>query len=148
MTIKKDLKASGTDLGTESVNVQENAAQVLYSKILVCIVNTKVEEVVEKAEEMMEKVEEVGEEVEADMSESVASGIDQVRERFFLIYIENSVCLPGSINSRLSCNVFCSILAGLHKLWYPVVRDMSTWSKFGAHGEHGDVFLFSNLGAL
>ena len=37
---------------------------------------------------------------------------------------------------------------GLHKLWYPVVRDMSTWSKFGAHGEHGDVFLFSNLGAL
>ena len=38
--------------------------------------------------------------------------------------------------------------AGLHKLWYPVVRDRSTWSKFGAHGEHGDVFLFSNLGAL
>ena len=37
---------------------------------------------------------------------------------------------------------------GLHKLWYPVVWDMSTWSKFGAHGEHGDVFLFSNLGAL
>ena len=36
-------------------------------------------------------------------------------------------------------------LTGLHKLWYPVVRDMS---KFGAHGEHGDVFLFSNLGAL
>ena len=109
MTIKKDLKASGTDLGTESVNVQENAAQVLYSKILVCIVNTKVEEVVEKAEEMMEKVEEVGEEVEAEMSESVASGIDQVRERFFLIYIENSVCLPGSINSRLSCNVFSEL---------------------------------------
>ena len=26
--------------------------------------------------------------------------------------------------------------------------DRSTWSKFGAHGEHGDVFLFSNLGAL
>ena len=38
--------------------------------------------------------------------------------------------------------------SGLHKLWYPVVRDRSTWSKFGAHGEHGDVFLFSNLGAL
>ena len=37
---------------------------------------------------------------------------------------------------------------GLHKLWYPGIRDMSTWSKFGAHGEHGDVFLFSNLGAL
>ena len=39
-------------------------------------------------------------------------------------------------------------LTGLHKLWYPGIRDMSTWSKFGAHGEHGDVFLFSNLGAL
>ena len=39
-------------------------------------------------------------------------------------------------------------LAGLHKLWYPGIRDTSTWSKFGAHGEHGDVFLFSNLGAL
>ena len=37
---------------------------------------------------------------------------------------------------------------GLHKLWYPSIRDTSTWSKFGAHGEHGDVFLFSNLGAL
>ena len=38
--------------------------------------------------------------------------------------------------------------SGLHKLWYPGIRDTSTWSKFGAHGEHGDVFLFSNLGAL
>ena len=37
---------------------------------------------------------------------------------------------------------------GLHKLWYPSIRDTSTWSKFGAHGEHGDVFLFSNLGVL
>ena len=37
--------------------------------------------------------------------------------------------------------------SGLHKLWYPCIRDTSTWSKFGAHGEHGDVFLFSNLGA-
>ena len=41
-----------------------------------------------------------------------------------------------------------TLCAGLHKLWYPGIRDMSTWSKFGAHGEHGDVFLFSNLGAL
>ena len=38
--------------------------------------------------------------------------------------------------------------SGLHKLWYPSIRDTSTWCKFGAHGEHGDVFLFSNLGAL
>ena len=42
----------------------------------------------------------------------------------------------------------CDQDSGLHKLWYPVVRDRSTWSKFGAHGERGDVFLFSNLGAL
>ena len=42
----------------------------------------------------------------------------------------------------------CTAWSGLHKLWYPGLRDMSTWSKFGAHGEHGDVFLFSNLGAL
>ena len=39
-------------------------------------------------------------------------------------------------------------LPGLHKLCYPTIRDRSTWSKFGAYGEHGDVFLFSNLGAL
>ena len=38
--------------------------------------------------------------------------------------------------------------AGLHKLWYPGIRDTSTCSKFGAHGEHGDVSLFSNLGSL
>ena len=39
--------------------------------------------------------------------------------------------------------------AGLHKLWYPSIWDSGVeWSKFGAHGEHGDVFLFSNLGAL
>ena len=38
--------------------------------------------------------------------------------------------------------------AGLHKLWYPTIQDTSAWSKFGAHGEHGDVFLFSNFGAL
>ena len=37
---------------------------------------------------------------------------------------------------------------GLHKLWYPSIWDTSMWSKFGAHGENGDVFLFSNLGAL
>ena len=38
--------------------------------------------------------------------------------------------------------------AGLHKLCYPSIRDTSTWSKFGAHGEYGDVFLFSNSGEL
>ena len=38
--------------------------------------------------------------------------------------------------------------AGLHKLCHPTIRDGSTWSKFGARGEHGDVFLLSNFGAL
>ena len=42
----------------------------------------------------------------------------------------------------------CMMTSGLHKLWHPGIRDTSTWSKFGAHEEHGDVFLFSNLGAL
>ena len=37
---------------------------------------------------------------------------------------------------------------GLHKLCHPNIQHGSTWSKFGAHGEHGDVFLFFNLGAL
>ena len=37
---------------------------------------------------------------------------------------------------------------GLHNLCHPTIRDGSTWSQFGACGEHGDVFLFSNLGAL
>ena len=40
------------------------------------------------------------------------------------------------------------IAAGLHNSFHPTIWDGSTWSKFGAHGEHGDVFLFSNLGAL
>ena len=44
--------------------------------------------------------------------------------------------------------IWYSKWSGLHKLWYPSIRDTSTWSEFGAHGEHGDVFLFSNLGAL
>ena len=54
----------------------------------------------------------------------------------------------GRRYSRYSRYSSPSIPAGLHKLWYPGIRDTSMWSKFGAHGEHGDVFLFSNLGAL
>ena len=50
-------------------------------------------------------------------------------------------------NHHIVCHtVFNGI--GLHKLCNPTIWDRSTWSKFGAHGEHGDVFLFSNLGAL
>ena len=51
--------------------------------------------------------------------------------------------------------LYCMVLHGiawygteLHKLWYPGIRDTSTWRKFGAYGEHGDVFLFFNFGAL
>ena len=29
---------------------------------------------------------------------------------------------------------------GLHNLCHPTIRDGSTWSKFGARGQHGDVF--------
>ena len=60
-----------------------------------------------------------------------------------------------SINVKCDSNfnpiwiiILVSRHTGLHKLWYPSILDTSTWSKFGAHGEHGDVFLFSNLGAL
>ena len=41
-------------------------------------------------------------------------------------------------------HTLCVLYTGLHKLWYPSIRDTGTWSKFGAHGEHGDVFLVSN----
>ena len=66
------------------------------------------------------------------------------------------ICMPkgvrgvGGDKAELEKPLFemCWFYAGLHKLWYPSIRDASTWSKFGAHGEHGDVFLFSNLGAL
>ena len=29
---------------------------------------------------------------------------------------------------------------GLHNLCHPTIRDGSTWNKFGARGQHGDVF--------
>ena len=35
------------------------------------------------------------------------------------------------------------VKSGLHNLFHPTIRDGSTWSKFGARGEHGDIFLFS-----
>ena len=31
-----------------------------------------------------------------------------------------------------------TIAPGLHKLFHPTIRDGSTWSKFGARGEHGE----------
>ena len=60
--------------------------------------------------------------------------------RFFLLLNKN-------LNVGMESNV-ALCYSGLHKLWYPGIRDTSTWSKFGARGEHGDVFLFSNLDAL
>ena len=48
----------------------------------------------------------------------------------------NNICLQPIYNS------------GLHNLCHPIIRDGSTWSKSRARGEHGNVFLFSNLGAL
>ena len=73
-------------------------------------------------------------------------------------HIKKKIMLRMTFNMTFHYSIMCKnnldtwILAaldsGLHKLWYPGIRDMSTWSKFGAHGEHGDVFLFSNLGAL
>ena len=48
------------------------------------------------------------------------------------LYCGLSILPPHSNQGCISCGIL----------------DMSTWSKFGAHGEHGDVFLFSNLGAL
>ena len=61
-----------------------------------------------------------------------------------------NITLPKAQRTRgLSSSCQSNFLrSGLHKLWYPGIRDTSTWSKFRAHGEHGDVFLFSNLGAL
>ena len=57
-------------------------------------------------------------------------------------------CVTLSFNSDTQQSEKCNVGAGLHKLWYPIIQDTSTWSEFGAHGKHGDVFLFSNLGAL
>ena len=68
---------------------------------------------------------------------------------FLYFIVCNIVKYMCKLIRELSCKggeVQCC--PGLHKLWYPSIRDTRTWSKFGAHGEHGDVFLFSNLGAL
>ena len=32
---------------------------------------------------------------------------------------------------------------GVHKSFHPTIRDGSTWSNFGARGEHGEVLQFS-----
>ena len=64
--------------------------------------------------------------------------LSDIHECSFIIIIIIIAVIIKSLSSQ----------SGLHKLWYPGIRDRSTWGKFGAHGEHGDVFPFSNLGAL
>ena len=64
------------------------------------------------------------------------------KEFQLLIYVDTSIfdgCVLLNIWVRQN-EIIIYCLSGLHKLWYPSIRDMSTWSKFGAHGEHGDVF--------
>ena len=60
-----------------------------------------------------------------------------------LLYVENMKAIEKELFFQK-----VSLHTGLHKLCHPTIWDESTWSKFGACGEHGDVFLFSNLGAL
>ena len=60
-------------------------------------------------------------------SETNHNALERGNRAYILFY----VILPG-----------CS--TGLHNLFHPTIRDGSTWSKFGAHGEHRDVFPFSN----
>ena len=84
------------------------------------------------------------------MSASVLSSITIMQQDCF-----SSGPLALSTSSKKRVNIYLKaptdmilLRTRLHKLWYPSIRDTSTWSKFGAHGEHRDVFLFSNLGAL
>ena len=39
--------------------------------------------------------------------------------------------------------IFTFSLSGLHNSFHPIIRDGSTWSKFGARGKHGDFLRFS-----
>ena len=71
-------------------------------------------------------------------------------ETFFVlcfIYLANSTI---SREMNPSCQKYEKrwLWSGLHNSFHPTIRDGSTWSMFGARGKHGDVFLFSNLGAL
>ena len=67
-----------------------------------------------------------------------------VLSTYFYLYF-NILFIWDALKSR---TVGPTGLVGLHKLCHPTIQDGSTWSKFGARGEYGDVFLFPNLGAL
>ena len=60
-------------------------------------------------------------------------------ENFTCVQCNRSFGQAGSLKRHL-------LIPGLHNSFHPTIRDGGTWS--GAHGEHADVFLFSNLGAL
>ena len=50
---------------------------------------------------------------------------------------KQNVAFPSSLLSFSPDQIVESSSTGLHKLCHPTIRDGSTWSKFGAHGEHG-----------
>ena len=62
-------------------------------------------------------------------------------ENFTCVQCNRSFGQAGNLKRHL-------LIPGLHNSFHPIIRDGSTWSKFGASGGHGDFFLFSNLGAL
>ena len=57
------------------------------------------------------------------------------------------ICTSEFMICKLQING-CTLQSGLHNSFHLTIRDGRMCSKFGARGEHGDVFLFSNLGAL
>ena len=55
---------------------------------------------------------------------------------------------PNILTYYLISKVIEYTISGLHNLFHPTIRDGSMWSKFGARGEHRDVFLFSFFSCL
>ena len=58
--------------------------------------------------------------------------------------LKGTGCFTFTIISKgMGC--FTTLLkgTGVHKSFHPTIQDGSTWSKFGARGEHGDVPRFS-----
>ena len=68
------------------------------------------------------------------------------RREFRIYYKKKFLNSTGSETRPLNTLKYAN--SGLHNSCHPTIRDGSTWGKFGARGEHKDVFLFSNLGAL
>ena len=75
-------------------------------------------------------------------------GISQGDTRPFWLVSRYTYITTGTFSNIFYAYILTVYYTGLHKFCHPTIRDGNTWSKFGAHGKHGDVFLFSNLGAL